>query len=167
MAEEKMRTFEYEGKRRGIRLDSATWAAIDWLAAQRDVKWAALAHEWLMLGTHGPESDNNLTRVIRASAMAELLNETVFAERAEMHASAGPLWRCLGMCDDEGLRYALGEAQGVEGHEDFGGFTLHVGASEVGKVAFYVENNLKGCPSVIVSTPFTLEQWVQATEGAA
>lgn len=157
-----MRAFEFEGKRRGIRLDAGTWQAVDWLAGQRGVSWSILAHEWATLGTNGPETDGNLTRVIRTSAMQALLSETILSERASMHETAGPIWQSLGMCDDDRFHEIMGEAQHIEGAEDFGAFKLAAGVNEFGKVTFYIEGCIKDCSNLIISTPFGLDQWEAA-----
>lgn len=160
MADEKMRTFEFAGKRRGIRLDEGTWAAIDWLAHQRGCKWPELAHEWAALGMHGPEQDDNLTRVIRSSAMAALLNETIFQERAEMYASAGPIQMSMGMCSDRDFEYALEQAKSIEfQNEDFGGFGVTIANNEFGKATIYVRNQLKLGSNLIIQLPITIEEW--------
>lgn len=155
---ERMRAFEYQGRRRGVRLDEATWSAVDWLAEQRGMKWPELAREWATLGMHGPVKDDNLTRVIRASAMQALIAQTIFAERAELHAAAGPIWKTVSTCGDRDFREALEQAA-IEAHEDFGGFTLHVGISEFGNVTVYVENHVKDGSNAIISTPFPLDEW--------
>lgn len=162
MSKETMRAFDFEGKRRGIRLDEGTWQAIDWLAEQRGVKWAELAREWATLGKHAIDSDKNMTRIIRSSAVQALLAETIFNERAEMFDTpSGPIWQSLGVCDDEGLDYALAQAKSIEGHQDFGGFTLHAGVSEHGNAAFYIRSSMKDGDNLIISTPFRLEEWAE------
>lgn len=167
MNEKTMRTFEFNGKKRGIRLDAATWQTIDWLASQRGVKWFALAREWAVMAGHTKQvgtdtNGENLTGVIREAAMQELMNATILSERAEMIESAGPIWQSLGMCNDEILTDAMKSADSIEGLEDFVGFKLTAGVSEFGKVTYYIENNIKDCPNVIISTPFTPEQWEAA-----
>lgn len=69
--EEKMRTFELDGKKRGIRLDAYTWQAVDRLAANAGVKWAVLARQWADADPKGVEE--NLTSAIRAGVMAGML----------------------------------------------------------------------------------------------
>lgn len=68
---EKMRTFELDGKKRGVRLDTQTWEALDLLASQSGSKWAALARKWAE--TDPEEAKDNLTAVIRAGVMAGML----------------------------------------------------------------------------------------------
>jgi predicted DNA-binding ribbon-helix-helix protein len=164
MSGEKMKSFEFEGKRRGIRLDAGTWQAIDWLAEQRGVKWSVLAREWASRGTDGPNRGENLTRVIRSAAVQALMKETVLAERADMHASAGPIWRSLGMCSDEWFDEALAQAEHIEGVQDFEGYTLHAGVSEFGNVAFYLRSNFRDGMNLIISTPIPVAQWAEAME---
>lgn len=167
MASEKMRTFEFDGKKRGIRLDGATWQAIDWLAEQRGVKWSALAHEWATMAGHAKQVGNdsggeNLTGVIRSHAMQELLNETILNERASMFENVGPIWQSLGMVSDNDIQEVISQATSIEGSGDLVGFKIAAGVNEFGKVTFYIENGMKGCPSLIISTPFSLEQWEAA-----
>jgi predicted DNA-binding ribbon-helix-helix protein len=71
MTELRMRTLELNGKRTAIRLDVATWQAIDWIAGQQNRKWSEWARDKL-------EKDLdvvNMTAVIREAAMTELFNE--------------------------------------------------------------------------------------------
>lgn len=68
---EKMRTFEIDGKKRGVRLDAQTWEAVDWLADQTGKKWAELARRWV--SDDPQDAEINLTAVIRSGITAELL----------------------------------------------------------------------------------------------
>jgi predicted DNA-binding ribbon-helix-helix protein len=168
MATERMRALEFEGRRRGINLDQGTWQAIDWLADQKGVKWAELAREWLMIGTRGPQKDDNLTRIIRSSAMAALLNETIFAERAEMYASAGPIQMSMGQCSDQDFEHALEQCQRIEfQNDDFGGFGVTIGNNEFGKATIYIKNQLKFGSNLIISLPISAEEWAELAEGLA
>lgn len=83
---EKMRTFEMGDKKRGVRLDGPTWAAIDLLAAQAGVKWAELARQWA--ASDPEDAESNLTAVIRAGATADLLARQLRPERATATAEA-------------------------------------------------------------------------------
>lgn len=138
---EKMRAFELNGKRRGIRLDDATWCAIDWLAAKRDVKWPILAREWVAEGA----DDESLTRTIRNAAINALMVETVFGEqRAEdMKAMSGhTLMKNSGQLDDDQLREVLKNAT-VQGESDFGGFVVLFGQDEFGQDCVWIKNGLR------------------------
>lgn len=166
MGNEKMRTFEFDGRRRGVRLDEGTWQAVDWLAAQRGIKWSELAREWVTLATHGQmQQGDNLTGIIRSAAMQCLLSETVFQDRADMVTSAGPIWQSLGMCEDKQFHEALTAATSIDGSDDFVGFKCSAGVNEFGWVTFYIENAIKECPSLIISTPFTRQEWEDKIEG--
>jgi len=68
---EKIRAFELDGKRRQVRLDTRTWEAIDHLATQAGIKWAALARQWAQNAPK--DAEDNLTAVIRAGAMSGML----------------------------------------------------------------------------------------------
>ena len=164
--EEKMRTFDYEGRKVGVRLDIGTWAVIDWLAEQRGVKWGNLAREWVAMGTHGIDAETNVTKIIRSSAMWELSNETIFNDRADMHAAAGPVWRALGMIySDDHMSQALDGAERLDGRDvDFGGFQLSAGLSEFGNVTFYIRNAVRDQPHIVISTPFSSAEWSDAME---
>ena len=71
MTELRMRTLELNGKRTGIKLDPATWQAVDWIAGQQNRKWSEWAREEI---EKYPNADN-MTAVIREAAMTELFNE--------------------------------------------------------------------------------------------
>lgn len=139
MVEEKMRAFDLEGKRRGIKLDGGTWQTIDWLASERGVKWAELAREWA-----GESTDENLTRVIRAAAINEFLLATVLKERgpdlSAMHAS--PLMRDSAALSDAQLDKILKSAT-VQGESDFGGFAVMFGQDEHGQDCVWIKNGLR------------------------
>lgn len=68
---EKMRTFNLENKKKGVRLDAQTWQAIDWLATQAGAKWAELARQWVADAPQ--QAQDNLTAAIRSGAMAAML----------------------------------------------------------------------------------------------
>lgn len=59
------------GYRTGIRLNPATWRAVDWIVSQQGHKWSEWAREQL---EQKPDADN-MTAVIRAAAMDALLVE--------------------------------------------------------------------------------------------
>lgn len=140
MVEQKMRTLEVlDGKRTGIRLDEATWQAIDWLAERRGKKWAQWASEVIQ---RKPTADN-MTAVVREAAMNELLSETIFAERAnDLAAMDGNVYtRNHGVVDDDGLRSYQDLARG---ESDFGGFAILFGVDDEGRDFLAVRNGLRG-----------------------
>ena len=167
MGGEKMRTFEFDGKKRGIRLDDGTWQAIDWLADQRGVKWSVLAQEWATLAIQGEfEKGDNLTGVIRSAVMNALLQETILAERAEAYnlpeatgfALAGVCYR------SEDFDHAVKQATLIDGCADLTSVEVHTGIDEFGRVSFYVRNLLEGQPSMTIATPFTPDEWRKGLE---
>lgn len=96
---EKMRTFELDGKKRGVRLDAHTWEAIDLLASQSGSKWAALARQWAEIDPE--EAKDNLTAVIRAGVMAGILAAlqkggaaTATATATKAHGAVRVDWTC-------------------------------------------------------------------------
>lgn len=145
MAEEKMRAFEFEGKRRGVRLDDGTWQAIDWLADQSGVKWAELARNWV---TNATNDDGNLTRVIRSAVMNELLAATILGEDRGRQLAAielNSLMRNSGSLNDKQLGEVMKSAT-VQGEIEQGGFNVIFGHDGVGQDCVWIENNLRGWP---------------------
>lgn len=72
---------DINGKRRGITLDKQTWLAIDWLADRANTKWPELFRAWAARDEDG--SRLNLTAVIRAAAIADLMEATIAAPRLD------------------------------------------------------------------------------------
>lgn len=146
---EKMRSFDLEGRRRGIRLDEATWQAIDWLAAQRGVKWAELARAW---AGQSAASDENLTRAIRSAATHELLSATIFNDQRAFDVIAqeshGVMRNAAALSDDE--RNDLMDGATVQGAHDFGGFTVVFGHDEFGQDFVLIENNMRNQPHLVI-----------------
>lgn len=78
-------------------------------------------------------------------------------QRADAVASGDPfanpdLDDVLGFLDDETLAENMAQCP-VEGAADLGGFVLHTGFDEFGRRCFWVENQMKGCPSIVISIP--------------
>lgn len=165
--DEKMRAFTFEGKRRGVSLDSATWRALDWIAGQRDTKWTQLAHDWAtkaMQDNGGKIEGLNLTGIVRGGAMQALLDETILQERVELHASMGPIWESMGACSDDDFERIRNEAQNVEGKVDCTSFAVEPGVNEFGYVTFYIRNSMKDASNLVISTPFLFAEWAKAQQ---
>lgn len=162
----KMRAFTLDGKRCGVKLDAGTWSVIDHLADERGEKWGDMARRWVEMARHDVGGDGgvetNVTKIIRSSAMLELANETIFKERADMHATAGPLWQSLGMIYDDAHWKRMLEDASLEGSAQMGGFDVAIGTCEHGTVTIYIQNNMRDAPHVAITTPFTPEQWAKA-----
>lgn len=152
MTELRMRTLELEnGHRTGIRLDPATWQAVDWIATQQGRKWAEWAREEI---AKYPDADN-MTAVIRSAAMSEMLIQTTLAERAvtlDSLAEEHPLLRYSAMMNDEELAEHMRSCR-IDGSEEMGGFTLHAGRDEFERPCLWIENQLKEWPSLVIPMP--------------
>ncbi|PTR09937.1 ribbon-helix-helix protein [Nitrosospira sp. Nsp5] len=152
MTELRMRTLELaNGHRTGIRLDPATWQAVEWIAGQQKRKWPEWVRE--QLEKH-PNADNR-TAVIRAAAMDTMLLETTLAERSttlDSIAEGHPLLRYSAMMNDEEFAESM-RAGIIDGSEEMGGFTLHAGKDEFGQYCLWFENHLKGWPNLVIPMP--------------
>lgn len=142
MTNSKMRTLELAGsKRTGIRLDSATWQAIDWIAAQQDRKWSEWAKDVIQ---RRPDTDN-MTAVIREAAMDELMAATIFGsdhgqDLAAMEANA--LTRRSAMFNDHQLSDFLKLAT-IQGESDFVAFRVIFGHDEYGTDFLVIQNAMR------------------------
>lgn len=152
------RTFLHDGKRIHVHLEPAVWRVIDWQAADMGWPWGQMVSYWLTSAEMAGEADTNTTRVIRTTALQKLADETIFADRQATYQDADAIWRTLGMVDDSGLRDAVRAAH-VTGQEDFVGFQIKAGIGDNGCVTFYIENGIKDCLNLIISTPFSMSEW--------
>lgn len=141
MTDSRMRTLEVAGgKRTGIRLDSATWQAVDWISEQHGKKWADWAREVIR---KNPGADN-MTALIREAAMETLLAETIFSSRgqdlAKMEGNA--LTRNSAALDDRQLDEFLKVAI-VQGESDFVAFRVIFGNDEHGRDFLAIRNGMR------------------------
>lgn len=138
------------GKRAGVKLDPATWQAVDWLAAQAGQTW----QQWCAAVIDSTPEDENATAAIRAAAMGGILAETILADRVSLDniADRHPLLRYSAMMDDGELAEHMRGCE-VWGTEDMGGFKLHAGKDEHNRPCLWLENGLKGWPSVVIPMP--------------
>jgi hypothetical protein len=150
------------GDRAGIKLDTASWTAIEWLAAQEGITW----QQWCLAVIKKAPEGVNLTATVRSAAMDAILNATVFADRAEAFASPQALgFSMAGVCwRPEDFQYALDQATVIEGRQDLGSVEIISGIDEFGRVCFYVRNKLEDCPSMTISVPLKPEQWLEQME---
>lgn len=65
-----------DGKRTGVKLDTATWQAIDWLAGQQGQTW----QEWCLSIIKSIDESENATAAIRAAAMDGIFTELMLAK---------------------------------------------------------------------------------------
>jgi predicted DNA-binding ribbon-helix-helix protein len=156
MADEKQRHFVTDGKRYGVTLDGATWTAIDWLAEQRDEKWTHTVRDWLAAEAEkGDDADTNMTRVIRSSAIRDLMMSSMFGEeRAQDLAlmDAHPIMKNHGVLNDQRFDKMLGDTH-IQGESDFGGFTVLFGYDQQDQATVFIKNNMRDCPHVVFVAP--------------
>lgn len=135
------------GGRSGVRLDGPTWQAVEWLAGQAGLTW----QQWCAAVVERTPADENTTAAIRETVMGELLAATINAPRASLDSIADrhPLLRYSTIQDDQELDefMRLGE---VWGTEDFGGFKIHAGRDEADQPCLWIENGMKGWPSLML-----------------
>lgn len=154
MTELRMRSLELKsGRRTGIRLDPATWQAVDWIAAQQGRKWSEWAREEIEKYPHA----DNMTAVIRSAAMDAMLVEATLAEHSvtlDSVADEHPLLRYSAMMNDKELAEHMHRREcQIYGSEELGGFTVHAGKDEFGRYCLWIENQLKGGLSLVIPMP--------------
>lgn len=133
------------GKRTAIRLDAAMWQAIDWLAEQNGQTW----QQWCASVIDTLHEGENMTAALRAAAMDCLLIKTVMASPATLDSVAHPLLRYSALMNEKELAEHMRKCR-IEGSEGMGGFVLHAGTDEFGRPCVWIENRLKGWPSVVI-----------------
>lgn len=143
-----------------IQLEPEAWALVDSVAAARGQNWRA----WVEDVAREAPADVSRTAWVRTCAMGQfrenaMRNELQMVAQqradaiAEGDAFSNPdLDSILGFLDDDRLAEHLNECP-VEGSADMGGFILHVGFDESKRRCFWIENQMKGCPSVVISIP--------------
>jgi predicted DNA-binding ribbon-helix-helix protein len=149
MSDEKQRHFVTDGKRYGVTLDDTTWTAIDWLAEQRDEKWTHTVRDWLAAEAEkGDDADSNMTRVVRSSAMRDLMTLTIFNKDSEERAqdlalmNAHPIMKNHGILDDQRFDDMLSESL-IQGDADFGSFSVLFGYDVNDQPAVWVKNAMR------------------------
>ncbi|MBU1264039.1 MAG: ribbon-helix-helix domain-containing protein [Gammaproteobacteria bacterium] len=135
------------GRRTAIKIDTATWQAIDWLAEQSGQTW----QQWCASVIDAMPEGENMTASLRSAAMDCILTETVMGSRATIDSIADkhPLLCDSAMMSDAELSEHMRKCH-IDGSEDMGGFILHAGQDEFGRACLWIENQLKGWPSVVI-----------------
>lgn len=143
-----------------IQLEPEAWALVDSVAAAKGQEWRAWVEDTAQL-TPG---DVSRTAWLRTCAMKQFREialrsglQLVAQHRAEAIAAGDPFANpefdsILGVLDDERIAEHLSECP-VEGTADLGGFVLHVGFDEFQRRCFWIENQMKDCPSLVISIP--------------
>ena len=129
------------GKRTGIKLDLATWQAIEWLSGQAGKTW----QQWCAKIIESTPADQNVTASVRAAATKALVMATVFSERRGDDLTAmenNALMRNSAALNDSRRRLMLLDAT-VHGSCDFGCFVIKFGQNEHGRDFVLVENKMR------------------------
>jgi predicted DNA-binding ribbon-helix-helix protein len=129
------------GLRNAIRLDEATWKAIDFLCETKSQTW----QEWCNAVVSNKPKGDNMTAEIRAAAMDGLLYSTIFQHRGDQLEGMAnhSLMKDCAMLDDEQLSDVLKTAT-IEGESDFVSFKVKYGQDEAGQDCVWIENQLRG-----------------------
>lgn len=144
-----------------VQLEPEAWALIDSVAAVRGQDWRAWVEDAMRLPAPDDISRAAWLRVCAMRQFREIAIrnglDLVAQQRAdaiaEGDAFANPEFdSILGFLDDDRLSEHLAECP-VEGAADMGGFVLHVGFDEFKRRCFWIENRMKGCPSMVISIP--------------
>ena len=116
-----------DGKKTSLHLESATWAAIDYIAACEGRKWTRWASEVLQANP----AATNYSSVIRAAVVDNLLSRQLDADQAthtqvldENHEIVGTEYYRL---DDEALQSELDAARITHRDSAFNGFEIIAG----------------------------------------
>lgn len=143
-----------------IQLEPEAWALVDAVASARGQNW----RDWVEQTAARMDTSMSRAAWIRTQAMAgfyEMVErekiQQVAQQRADVIASGDPfvnpdLDSVLGFLDDEALAESMAQCP-VEGATHLGGFVLHTGFDEFGRRCFWIENQMKGCPSLVISIP--------------
>jgi hypothetical protein len=129
-----------DGRRIPLKLSSATWKGVDWLAAMRGVSW----QDWCRSHVENAGKPENITGTVRAAAMDAIISQTIFAGRPEQLEAMQrhPLMRDSASLNDE--QYAeIMKGATVEGSSDFGGFAVHFGKDEHDQPCVWIRNGLR------------------------
>jgi len=150
------------GKRISLKFDEKTWQAIDVLAEKCGQSW----REWCAEVIEMIPKGDNITASIRAFAINDLLAEVAFIAPTESMGAYQPIGFRVSsqFWDDNHFRETLAAGSIENGTSDCCSFTVVTGTDEFGRVAYYIENKLKGAPHLIISTPFNQNQWLDALE---
>lgn len=144
-----------------IQLEPEAWALVDSVAAVRGQDWRAWAEDAMRLPAPDGVSRAGWLRTCAMRQFREIAMrsdlELMVQHRADAIAGGDPfanpeLDSILGFLDDDRLSEHLNECP-VEGSTDLGGFVLHVGFDEFKRRCFWIENQMKGGQSLVISIP--------------
>lgn len=124
------------GKRMPVRLDDATWRAVDWLAKQAHKQWS----EWCAAVIAASPDTNNVTAEIRAAAMKAVMESALTPNLATPSATE----LCHPMLSNGRLRVLQAADVDAELHSMLIEETLNFAAFEL------VAGDRDGIPSLLI-----------------
>lgn len=144
------------GARTTLRLDAATWAAIDFLAKRRGAKsWAAWVHATPTKHQGNRHAD---IREAVSTALLQLCQPLEIQPGDNLSIHAPLLAEAQTFTDSELIADLDGPDTWLDGLVplDFGGFTLRTGTRN-GRHSIWIENSVRGARHLVLPIP----QWVQ------
>ena len=163
MSKQKLETrnlvFE-EAHRTTLQLEPEAWALIDEIARVKGMDWVDWVREEAKEAPTGVSRSawlrKRAMKVFREIADTRDAMEVLFQGRAdaiEGDPFTNPEFdEYFALLDEERITEHLAECK-VEGTAELGGYNLHVGFDGLGRRCFWIENQLKGCPSLVISIP--------------
>jgi predicted DNA-binding ribbon-helix-helix protein len=141
------RTLTWPGnppRRATFHFDTATWAAVDQIAAAQGMRWSQWVHE--LLEQH--PGAVNMRSVVRAAVVQELLDNSMFslvAERAEQLAEPAPaLLACAAVMDAEQLAEDLAASTPDGAPVDLVTHSVQTGTDPHGCACIWVRSHVEG-----------------------
>ncbi|MEO6825091.1 MAG: hypothetical protein ABI167_10295 [Nitrosospira sp.] len=163
MSKQKLETrnLAFEGTQRTtLQLEPEAWALIDEIARVKGQEWAMWVRQEAKDTPTGVSRSawlrKRAMKVFREIADTRDAMEVLFRGRAEA-IEGDPFTNpefdeYLAVLDEERITEHLAECE-VEGTAELGGYNLHVGFDEFGRRCFWIENQLKGFSSLVISIP--------------
>jgi predicted DNA-binding ribbon-helix-helix protein len=128
------------GKRTGLKVDAATWQAIDYLAGQRGITW----QDWCRAAIERSGTDENITGTVRAAVTNDLMMASVLDGRGEsLETIVGHTLMHDSATLNDGQWGDIMKTATVQGSEDFGGYAVFFGHDESGQECIWIRNGLR------------------------
>lgn len=123
---------------RSIKLSTTTWEAIEFAAAEKNIKWTDWVREVLACA----KEHENKTEVIRTALIDSLLSVRVFSDRAcgIDHWENHPIMQGASPMNDTDFDDYINTAQQIDGENDLLGFKLYFGTDRDGRPFVGIRN---------------------------
>jgi hypothetical protein len=163
MSKQKLETrhLTFEGaSRTTIQLEPEAWGLIDEIARVKGMEWV----EWVRQEAKEAPTGVSRSAWLRKRAMKVFreIADTRDAMEVLMQGRADAIHddpftnpefdEYFALLDEDRISEHLQECE-VEGTAELGGFNVHVGFDEFGRRCFWIENQLKERPSLVISIP--------------